>query len=49
MRENAGSWVIKVLLGIIVVAFIFMGAGSFNASRASKIATVNGDTININQ
>ena len=49
MRENAGSWMIKVLLGIIVVAFIFMGAGSFNASRSSKIATVNGEKININQ
>ena len=36
MRENTGSWLIKILLGIIVVAFIFMGAGSYNASRASK-------------
>lgn len=49
MRENAGSWIIKVLLGIIVVAFIFMGAGSFNARRASKVATVNGDAITVNQ
>ncbi len=49
MRENAGSWIIKVLLGIIVVAFIFMGAGSFNARRASKVATVNGDSITVNQ
>ncbi len=49
MRENAGSWIIKVLLGIIVVAFIFMGAGSFNASRTSKVATVNGDAITVNQ
>jgi len=49
MRENAGSWIIKVLLGIIVVAFIFMGAGSFNASRTSKIATVNGEAISADQ
>jgi len=49
MRENAGSWIIKVLLGIIVVAFIFMGAGSFNARRTSKVATVNGDDITVNQ
>ncbi len=48
MRENAGSWIIKVLLGIIVVAFIFMGAGSFNARRASQVAKVNGDVITIN-
>ena len=49
MRQNAGSWIIKVLLGVIVVAFIFMGAGSFNARQASKVATVNGDTITISQ
>ena len=49
MRENAGSWIIKVLLGVIVVAFIFMGAGSFRASRASKIATVNGEAISGDQ
>lgn len=47
MRENAGSWIIKVLLGIIVVAFIFMGAGSFSARRTSKVATVNGDPISV--
>ena len=34
MRENAGSWIIKVLLFVIVLAFVFMGAGFFNASRA---------------
>jgi peptidyl-prolyl cis-trans isomerase D len=49
MRENAGSWVIKVLLFFIVLAFIFMGAGSFNAKRASKVASVNGDAITISQ
>lgn len=47
MRQNAGSWIIKVLLGIIVVAFIFMGAGSFSARRTSKVATVNGDAISV--
>ena len=47
MRESAGSWIIKVLLGIIVVAFIFMGAGSFSARRTAKVATVNGDPISI--
>lgn len=49
MRENAGSWIIKVLLGVIVVAFVFMGAGSFQASRESKIATVNGEGISVSQ
>ena len=50
MRENAGSWIIKVLLGVIVVAFVFMGAGSFfKANRSSKVATVNGETISADQ
>ena len=49
MRENAGSWIIKVLLGVIVVAFVFMGAGSFQAGRESKIATVNGEGISAGQ
>jgi len=49
MRKNAGSWIIKVLLFVIVLAFVFMGAGSFSAKRASKVATVNGDTITSNQ
>ncbi|MCK5783073.1 MAG: SurA N-terminal domain-containing protein [Desulfobacterales bacterium] len=49
MRENAGSWIIKVLLFVIVLAFVFMGAGSFSAKRASKVATVNGDAITSNQ
>lgn len=49
MRQNAGSWIIKVLLGIIVVAFTFMGVGSFNARQTTKVATVNGDTIDVNQ
>ncbi len=49
MRESAGSWIIKVLLGIIVVAFTFMGVGSFNARQSAKVATVNGDIIDITQ
>ncbi len=49
MRKNAGSWIIKILLGIIVVAFIFMGAGSFSARRASTVATVNGEPITVSQ
>ncbi len=47
MRQSAGSWMIKILLGIIVVAFVFMGAETFNAGRADKVATVNGELISI--
>jgi len=49
MRESAGSWMIKILLGIIVLAFVFMGAGSFNAGRTTKAASVNGEPISIRE
>lgn len=45
MREHAGSWVIKVLLGAIVLVFIFWGVGSFRTPTGVKAAVVNGDLI----
>ena len=45
MRENAGSWVIKLLLGAIVVVFILWGVGSNQKSGASDVATVDGQSI----
>lgn len=47
MRENASSWIIKILLLAIVVAFVFMGLGSYQAQRASKIATVNEQAVSV--
>ena len=47
MRENASSWIIKILLLAIVVAFVFMGLGSYQAQRSSKIATVNEQAISV--
>jgi len=40
---------IKILLGLIVVAFIFMGAGSYFANRRATVAEVNGEPIGINE
>ncbi|MFW5975578.1 MAG: SurA N-terminal domain-containing protein [Desulfosalsimonas sp.] len=45
MRKSAGSWMIKILLGLIVLAFVFMGAGSFYSQRDNEVATVNGTPI----
>lgn len=47
MRDKATSWLIKVLLGAIVVVFIFWGVGSFRSQRGGRIAVVNGETITI--
>jgi peptidyl-prolyl cis-trans isomerase D len=48
MRESAGSWIIKILLGLIVLAFVFVGTGTYNSGRTSKIGTVNGNPITLN-
>ena len=45
MREKAGNWFIKFLLGAIVIVFIFWGVGSFRERTGGKVATVNGEVI----
>lgn len=49
MRKNAGSWMIKAILGIIVVVFVFWGVGSFRSNRANRVATVNGEVITVRE
>lgn len=41
MRDNAGSWIIKILLGVIVLVFIFLGLGPDRNSGNSIVAEVN--------
>lgn len=48
MRESAGSWIIKILLGLIVLAFVFVGTGTYNSGRSSTIGSVNGNPITVN-
>ena len=45
MRKQAGSWLIKILLGAIVIVFVFWGVGSFRSQRGGRVALVNGDQI----
>jgi peptidyl-prolyl cis-trans isomerase D len=49
MRKHAGTWIIKVLLGAIVVVFVFWGVGSYTDERSSRVASVNGDWITLDQ
>ncbi len=49
MRRQAGSWLIKVLLGAIVIVFVFWGVGSFRAQRGGRVALVNGDQITLDE
>lgn len=46
MRKHAKSWLIKFLIGIIAVVFVFYFGYSFTATRGLKIAYVNGELIN---
>ena len=45
MRRHAKSWIIKFLIGIIAVVFVFYFGYSFTAKRGLKIAYVNGELI----
>ena len=49
MRKNAGTWLIKILLGAIVLVFVFWGVGSFRDRGAGRVAIVNGDPIMIEE
>ena len=45
MRKNAGSFIIKLLLGAIVVVFVLWGVGSNQRSSNPEVARVEGRTI----
>ena len=47
MRKHAGTWLIKALLGAIVVVFVFWGVGSWTSQREGIVATVNGESISL--
>ena len=49
MRDYASSWLIKFILGAIVIVFVFWGVGSFTSKRASRVALVNGDMITMQE
>lgn len=45
MRKNAKSLIIKVLLGIIIIVFIFFYGYSRTSNDVTKVAAVNGEII----
>lgn len=45
MRRHAKSWLIKFLIAIIALVFIFYFGYSFTAKRGVKVAEVNGEVI----
>jgi peptidyl-prolyl cis-trans isomerase D len=49
MRDYATSWLIKIILGAIVVVFVFWGVGSFRDRKSNVIASVNGEAISLEE
>ncbi len=49
MREQSGSWIIKILLGIIIVVFVLLGVGTVGSQKASRVAAVGKDTISFDE
>jgi peptidyl-prolyl cis-trans isomerase D len=49
LRENSGNWIIKIFLGIIVVVFVFLGVGSMNSGRDNSVASVNDQSISVDE
>ncbi len=49
MRDHAKSWLIKIILGAIVLVFVFWGVGSFRSDKGGRVALVNGETITVEE
>ena len=49
MRDHATSWMIKFLLGAIVIVFVFWGVGSWRSQKMNVLAQVNGERISIDE
>ena len=45
IRNNARSWIVKVLFGIIILVFVFWGVGSFRGDNKKILAEVNDSSI----
>ena len=49
MRKHATSLMIKIILGAVVVVFVFWGVGSFRSQKANRVALVNGEAITVEE
>ncbi|MBW1708794.1 MAG: SurA N-terminal domain-containing protein [Deltaproteobacteria bacterium] len=49
MRRHAKSWIINVIIGAIVLVFVFWGAGSVRDRRPQHVAVINDEAIGITE
>ncbi|MGQ9499276.1 MAG: SurA N-terminal domain-containing protein [Dissulfurimicrobium sp.] len=47
IRRKASSWLLKFILGVIAIVFIFWGIGNFHSQRTDTVANINGEKISI--
>jgi peptidyl-prolyl cis-trans isomerase D len=47
MRKNAGTWMVKFILGVIIIVFTFWGVGSWRAQRGNRVAMVNDKPVTL--
>lgn len=47
IRDNARSWGVKIIFGIIIVVFIFWGVGNMGGGRDNALALVNGEAVTL--
>jgi peptidyl-prolyl cis-trans isomerase D len=47
IREKASSWMVKFILGIIVLVFVFLGVESYHTGKQNRVAVVNGTVITV--
>ncbi len=48
-RKKAGSWMIKAILGAIIIVFIFWGVGNYGNRQGNIVAVVDGEKITIGE
>jgi peptidyl-prolyl cis-trans isomerase D len=48
-RKHAASGIIKVILGLIVVVFVFWGFEGFQSDRSGRVGVVNGEAITLDE
>lgn len=49
LRDHAGNFLIKIILGAIVIVFVFWGVGSYRSQKMNTMASVNGDAITMDE
>lgn len=47
MRDNASSWIIKILLIAIAIVFVLWGVGNYGEKGQTEAAVVNGEPISM--